>query len=161
MAGKKQDDKLSLTEILYLIDMGERGAWAEFTDEEKKSVNFWLLNRYISSLSSTSSEEENAIIRVNEVFNKNFGAIGMSKDVDHKELQWRLLAMCGDYKRKKFHPWIKLNTTKKDDSNIIDILTKIYPNMKHDEVQTIAKISTEDELRELAKEHGFSGVKFG
>ena len=41
--------KLPIKDILAAIDMGAKEVWDEFSDEERKQVSFWLLNRYASS----------------------------------------------------------------------------------------------------------------
>ena len=39
------------------------------------------------------------------------------------------------------------------------LLQDIYPNMKIDEVELLARISTKKELKQLAEEHGIENVK--
>ena len=41
--------KLPLKDILAAIDMGAKTVWDEFTDDERKQISFWLLNRYVST----------------------------------------------------------------------------------------------------------------
>ena len=69
-------DKLELKTILAAIDMGSKESWDEFSDEEKKSVGFFLLNRYVSNVKTNNQDlAEHYLILVNEFVNKNFGVI--------------------------------------------------------------------------------------
>ena len=40
----------------------------------------------------------------------------------------------------------------------VKLLSQIYPNMKLDEVETLARISTKKEIKQLAKDHGYEKV---
>ena len=39
-------DKFPVKDVLASIDLNGKGVWKELSDEERKSVGFWLLNRY-------------------------------------------------------------------------------------------------------------------
>ena len=39
--------KLPLKDILAAIDMGAKEVWDELSEDEKKQVSFYLLNRYM------------------------------------------------------------------------------------------------------------------
>ena len=41
-------EKLELKDILGALDLGAREVWDELSEEQKKSVAFFLLNRYMS-----------------------------------------------------------------------------------------------------------------
>ena len=41
-------DKLPIKDILAAIDMGAKNVWDELSDDEKKQISFWLLNRWVS-----------------------------------------------------------------------------------------------------------------
>ena len=63
--------KLPIKDILGAIDMGAKNVWDEFTDEEKKSVSFWLLNRYVSSVKGSTDDQSLAVFKTNEYFDGN------------------------------------------------------------------------------------------
>jgi hypothetical protein len=66
-------DKLTIKDETAAIDMGARGLWNEFTDDQKKQISFFLLNRYASSIKTSDREaQELAVFKTNEYFNKNF-----------------------------------------------------------------------------------------
>ncbi len=146
-------EKLNLKQILGCVDMNYKGAWKEFSAEEKKSVGFWLLNRYVSNVSGGQAKQEHAIKKVNEYYNKHFNTIGVGKENGHQELMWQLLCMSGATGKMEFHQYIGFKKKSADNNKGIKLLEQIYPNMKQDEVELLARISTKKELKELAKEH--------
>ena len=141
--------KLPVKDILAAIDMNAKSVWNELSDEEKKQVSFWLLNRYVSSVSGNRDKQELAVFKTNEYYNKNWNVLGTR----HPKLQWQLLCNTGNTGKIEFHPWIGLKQKGSDDK-AIKLLQQIYPNMKNDEVEILARISTTKELKEIAEEHG-------
>ena len=66
-------EKLSIKDETAAIDMGARDLWDSLTDEQKKQISFYLLNRYASSVKTTDREaQELAVFKTNEYFNKYF-----------------------------------------------------------------------------------------
>jgi hypothetical protein len=146
--------KLPVKDILAAIDMGAKNVWDELSDDEKKQVNFWLLNRYVSSVNGSRAQQELAVLKTNEYYNKNWNALGTR----HPKLQWHLLCEAGNTGKIEYHQWIGFKP-REGNSNAIRLLEQIYPNMKQDEVELLARLSTKKELSELAKEHGIENVK--
>ena len=141
--------KLPVKDILAAIDMGAKSVWDELSDDERKQVNFWLLNRYVSSVKGDREKQELAIFKTNEYYNKNWNELGTK----HPKLQWQLLCQSGNTNKIEFHQWIgfKKKTT---NNSAHKLLEQIYPNMKQDEVDLLARTSTKKELKELAEEYG-------
>jgi len=148
--------KLPVKDILAAIDMNAKSVWKELSDEEKKSVSFWLLNRYVSSVNGKREKQELAVFKTNEYYNKNY--MDVSK---HPELQWQLLCMSGATGKIEFHPWIGLK--KKDGKALagsaVKLLQKIFPNMKQKEIEMLASMYTKKELTSLAEDYNIEGVK--
>ena len=136
-------------DVLACIDSNAKSVWNELTDEQKKCVNFWLLNRYASSVSGTREAQELAVVMTNQIYNKNWNELGTR----HPKLQWQLLCSLhnanSDIRR---HNWIGFKK-KTGNNNGVKLLQQIYPNMKQDEVELLARISTKKELKEHAKDH--------
>ena len=150
---------LPVKDILAAIDMGAKSVWDELSDEEKKQVNFWLLNRYVSSVNGSREKQELAVFKTNEYYNKNFNDIGVGKDSGHQQLMWQLLCMSGATGKNEFHPWIGFKKKSGDNSKAIKLLEQVYPHMKSDELDLLASISTKKDLKQLAEEHGIEGIK--
>lgn len=145
--------KLPIKDILAAIDMGAKSVWDELADDEKKQVSFWLLNRYVASVSGKRESQELAIFKTNEYYNKNFNVIGIGKENGHPKLMWQLLCLSGNTGKIEYHPWIGFKKKTGDNNKAVKLLEQIYPNMKQNEVELLAELSTKKELRELAKEH--------
>tara|TARA_Y200000002_G_scaffold378909_1_gene387177 strand:+ start:573 stop:1043 length:471 start_codon:yes stop_codon:yes gene_type:complete len=152
--------KLPIKDILAAIDMNAKSVWKELSEEERKSVSFWLLNRYISAVQGSREEQELAVFKTNEYYNKHFNTIGVGKDNGHQELMWQLLCMSGAWGKIKFHPYIGFKKKTGNNNAVLKFLEQLYPNMKQNEVELLAEISTKKELKDLAEEHGIENVKF-
>ena len=139
---------LPVKDVLAAIDMGARNVYDELSDEEKKQVNFWLLNRYVSSVKGNREKQELAVFKTNEYYNKNWNELGTR----HPKLQWQLLCQAGNTGKIEFHQWIGFKK-KTGNNNAVKLLQQIYPNMKQDEVELLARLSTKKELKQLAEEH--------
>jgi hypothetical protein len=146
-------EKIAIKEILSWIDNGESDIWNHLEDDHKKQISFWLLNRYVSTVQGSREKQELAVFKTNEYYNKNFNDIGVGKDSGHQKLMWQLLCMCGNTGKNEFHPWIGFKKRDGSNNKAIKLLNEIYPHLKDDEVDTLARISTKKELRELAKEY--------
>jgi hypothetical protein len=147
MAYKQQ--AFPVREVLAGIDTNSKTVWKELNAEEKKCVNFWLLNRYASSVEGDREAQELAVVMTNQLYNKNWNELG----VKHPQLQWHLLCATHNAKSKiRKHVWIGFKK-KQGNNNAIKLLQKIHPNMKQDEVELLARLSTKKELKELAKDH--------
>lgn len=143
-------DKLSLAEIFAGIDTNSKSLWKELSEEQRKSVSFWLLNRYASSVSGNRDAQELAVVMTNEIYNKNWNELG----VKHPQLQWQLLCATHNAASSiRRHNWIGFKKKTGDNSKSVKLLEQLYPNMKRDEVELLARIHTKKELKELAKEH--------
>jgi hypothetical protein len=146
-------EKLAIKEILSWIDNGESEIWNHLEDDHKKQISFWLLNRYVSGINGSREKQELAVFKTNEYYNKHFNDIGVSKDKGHPKLLWQLLCMCGNTGKNEFHPWIGFKKRDGSTGKAMQLLEKLNPNMKTDEVELLARISTKKELKALAEEH--------
>ena len=148
-------NKLPIKDILAAIDMGAINVWDELSDEEKKQVSFYLLNRYVSSVKGDREKQELAVFKTNEYYNKHFFTLQK-----HKKLLWQLLCISGNTKSIAYHEWIGYKKKGSNDKNkVVKFLIQMYPNKKQDEVELLAQISTKKEIKEWAKEHGIEDLK--
>ena len=147
--------RLPIKDILAAVDMGAKSVWDELDNEERKQVSFWLLNRYVSSVNGNREDQELAIFKTNEYYNKDYMVVSK-----HSKLMWQLLCQAGNTGKIQFHQWIgfKKKSSKTNDDGV-KLLSRIYPNMKLDEVENLVSISTTKELKELAEEHGIESKK--
>lgn len=139
--------KLPLKDVLAAIDLNAKDVWDELSDEERKQVSFYLLNRYVSSVKSTREKAELAVFKTNEYYNKGFFVLQK-----HKKLLWQLLCISGNTGKIQYHEWIGYKhkkTSNKDQKE----LEKIYPNMKEDELQLMLSLMTKKEFKELLEQY--------
>ena len=141
--------KLPIKDILAAIDMGAKSVWDELDDEEKKQVSFWLLNRYVSSVGGSRDAQELAVFKTNEYYNKNWNSLSTK----HPKLQWQLLCQAGNSKKIEYHSWIGFKKKDSSTATAVKLLEQIHPELKTDEVELLARISTKKELKALAEEH--------
>lgn len=144
-------EKIELKEKIQAVDQNIRELWDAMDPDQQKSLKseFFILNRYISSARGEKKEiQEHFILTVNEYFNKNWNNLQK-----HPKLLWLLLCMCS-YNGSKtfFHEWIGFK--KKTSNKKIKFLEEIYPAKKLDEIELLAKLMTDAELKDLARKHG-------
>ena len=148
-----QEKKLPIKDILAAVDMNAKSVWKELTDDERKQVSFWLLNRYVSTVQGNREAQELAVFKTNEYYNKHFNDIGVGKENGHPHLMWQLLCASGATGKIEYHPWIGFKKREGGSGAAIKLLEKIYPHLKNDEVELLARMSTKKELKQLAEEH--------
>lgn len=138
-------------EMIPALDAGIKDMWDAAGEEGQKEIkgDLWNLNRYMSSVKGSREKQELAVFKTNEYYNKNWAVLGNKE----AKLQWLLLCQCGNTGKKEFHPWIGFKKKNADNGKAINLLKEIYPNMKEDEVELLARLSTKKELKKLAEEH--------
>jgi hypothetical protein len=142
-------NELKLKDILAAVDLDGKAVWDEITDEQKKSVVFFTLNRYISNVQGSRELTEHYLLVANERFNKNLFSI-MSK---HPKLTWQLACSCShESKRIQTHEWLSLKRQKNKKE---EFLAELFPNMKRDDVSTLSAITTEKEIKEYCEKLGW------
>ena len=138
-------------EIIPAVDLGMKDLWDAATEEGRKEIkgDFWTLNRYISNVKTNSREvQEHFVLTVNEYYNKNWNDIQK-----HHKLVWQTLCVCSMGNGKTyFHEWIPLKKTK---NKKVEFLAELFPTMKMADVETLAAITTDKEIKEYAKDLGW------
>ena len=138
-------------DMIPAVDMGIKELWDAATDEGQKEIkgDFWTLNRYISNIKSSDREmKEHYVLTTNEFYNKNWADIQK-----HPKLVWQSLCLAShESKKTQFHEWIPL---KKQKNKKEDFLAQLFPNMKRDDVEALAGITTDKEIKEYCKDLGW------
>lgn len=145
-------DKIELKEKLSAVDQNIRELWDAMEPDQQKALKseFFILNRYVSSAKGQKREiQEHFVLTVNEYFNKHWNSLQK-----HPKLLWLLLCMCSyNGETVFFHEWIgKKKTT---GGKRVKLLEELLPHLKHDELELLAKISTDKEIKDLARHHGY------
>src|SRR6056300_21272 len=142
-------NKLPLKDILAAIDMGAKNVWDELSDDERKQVSFYLLNRYCSVVKGKREAQELAVFKTNEYYNKNYFTIAK-----HQKLLWQLLCMTSNAEQKiQYHEWIGYKKKKGETNKTGKELEKIFPNMKEDEIQMLVYLNKKKDVEKFIEDY--------
>lgn len=146
------EDKLNIRNEMAQFDRKNRKFFDELTDEEKKKFSPFLMIRWGSSVSGNPDLQAYYLMSANERLNKNFFDVNTTQ---HKKLQWLLATTVSPGMGNQYHQWIapKKKTT---DNKSINFLRDRYPHLKEDDIKLLSAINTKDDLKEYAKELGWS-----
>ena len=148
-------------DMIPAVDVGMKELWDAATEEGRKEIkgDLWNLNRYISAVKTNNAElQEHYLLTVNEYYNKNWANISK-----HPKLQWQTLCLCShESKKTHFHEWVPL---KREKNKKEEFLAELFPNMKRSDIETLAAISTDKEIKEYCEGLGWdkkqiNGIKF-
>lgn len=143
-------DKLSINNEMAVFDRKDREFYDNLTDEERKKFSTFLMIRYGSSVLGSRDLQEFYVISCNERLNKHFFALHK-----HPKLQWLMATTVSPGMGTQRHQWI---ATKKKEAgpagSVKKQLAELFPNMKQDELDLMANITTKKELDQYLKKHG-------
>jgi hypothetical protein len=138
-------------EIIPEVDLGLKDLWDATTDEGRKEIkgDFWNLNRYISNVKSSNRDlQEHFVLTTNEFYNKNWAVIQK-----HPKLVWQSLCLCSHESGKTFfHEYLPLKRSKNKKE---EFLANLFPNMKLSDVETLAAITTDKEIKKYCEGLGW------
>ena len=138
-------------DMIPAVDMGIKDLWTAVSADGQKEIkgDFWNLNRYISSVKSSNSElQEHFLLTTNEFYNKNWADIQQ-----HPQLVWQTLCLCShESKKTHFHEYIPLKTRKNKKE---EFLAEQFPNMKRVDIETLAEITTDQEIKQYCENLGW------
>tara|TARA_R110000822_G_scaffold265701_1_gene389637 strand:+ start:264 stop:725 length:462 start_codon:yes stop_codon:yes gene_type:complete len=140
---------LKLNEILAAVDMNAKHLWDELTADQRKSIVYFTLNRYISNVNGPRELKEHYVMLGNERFNKHLFLL-LNK---HNKLLWQLACSCGhEEKNIHRHEWLGL---KREKNKKEEFLKTLFPQMKSADVSTMAAITDNKEIKEYCKDLGW------
>lgn len=142
----------SSLEIKYemqAFDRKDRNYYDDFTDEDRKKFSTYLMLKYGANVGGGADLQAYYLMATNERVNKNFFDLGR-----HTKLQWLCCTTVSPGMGSQFHYW--LNAKKKEGNNKAQkFLAKLYPNMKSDEIDLLAKINDKRDIADLARKLGY------
>ena len=142
-------DKLSINNEMAVFDRKDRKFYDSLTPEEKKKFSNFLMIRYGSSVQGSRDLQEFYLISCNERLNKHFFSINK-----HPKLQWLCATTVSPDMGIQRHQWIAPKKKEAGASGIKKQLMEIYPDMKDDEIELMAKINTKKDIDEYLKKSG-------
>ncbi len=142
-------DKLSINNELTQFDRKNRDFYDSLTNEEKKKFSNFLMIRYGSSVQGSRELQEFYLISTNERLNKHFFNINR-----HPKLQWLCASSVSPGMGTYRHNWIAPKKKEPGASSIKKQLVELYPHMKDDEIELMAKLNTKKDIDAYIKQLG-------
>ena len=147
-------DKLSIQNEMSQFDRKNREFYNELTDEERKKFSNYLMIRWGSAVKGSQDLQEFYLISCNQRFNKHFFAINR-----HPKLQWLCATTVSPGMGTHRHQWIAPKKKQAGESGTKKQLAELFPNMKADEIDTLAAIVTSKDIAAYLKELGQEAKK--
>jgi hypothetical protein len=145
-------DKLHISNEMSKFDLKDRDFFDSLDNEEKKKFSPFLMIRWGAAVEGSSELQSYYLVSCNERLNKNFFDISTSQ---HKKLQWLLATTVSPGMGKQYHKWLAAKKKETANNKAEKFLTEIYPTLKPDEIRLLAQINDKDDLKRLAREHGW------
>lgn len=143
-------DKLNIANEMRAFDTKDRTFYRELTEEERKKFSTYLMIRWGSSVQGSTELQQYYLLACNENLNKHF--FDLSR---HPELQWLSATTVSPGMGTFRHDWIKQKKRESSNNRVIKFLRQIYPDYKEDELELLAAINTVNDIKQLAREHGW------
>ena len=142
---------------MQAYDRKDRAYYDNFTDEDRKKFSTYLMLKYGANVGESRSlnAEENTYVQAyylchtNEKVNKHFFELGSK----HTKLQWLTCTAVSPAMGPQFHYWLAAKK-KEGENKSQKFLAKLYPNMKSDEIDLMAKINDKRDIADLARNLG-------
>lgn len=145
-----REDPLLIKNEMKGFDRKDRDYYDKLTDEQRKKFSTYLMLRWGSTVTGSSDLQAYYLISTNENVNKNFFELGK-----HPKLQWLTCTTVSPDMGYQNHYW--LSTKKRGGNNkVYKFLEKMYPDMKSDELDTLALINDIKDIKLFAKEMGMT-----
>ncbi len=144
-------DKLSIANEMAQFDRKNRDFYDELEEHEKKKFSPYLMIRWGSTVRGSAEMQAYYLMSTNERLNKNFFDISTS---EHKKLQWLLATTVSPGLGSQRHDWV---SPKKAESNnkAVKFFRELYPHLKEDDIELLARLNSKDDIKQLAREHGW------
>jgi len=140
---------LDIKKELNGVDMRDKDAYNDWTDEERKSFSPYILMRYVSNVQGDRDVQEWFVEMTNELVNKNHWTLSK----DHKGLLWKLFAGCGTG-AKAYHPYLAAGKKEKA-VKIEKLVAELNPAMKMSDVKLLASLMDKNDIEDLFDKLGY------
>jgi len=142
-------DKLSIHNEMAVFDRKERDFYDNLTAEEKKKFSNFLMIRWGSCIQGSAELQHYYLQSSNHYVNKHFFAINR-----HPKLQWLCATAVSPGLGTQRHQWIAPKKKEAGASGIKKQLAEMYPTLKDDEIELMAKINTKKDIDSYLKASG-------
>ena len=142
-------DRLHISNEMRQLDVKNRNFYDELDSDERKKFSTFLMLRWGSAVDGAQELQEYYVQSCNHYFNKNFFAISK-----HPKLQWLCATAVSPGMGVHRHQWISPKKKEAGAGTVRKQLAELFPNMKDDELDLLAKITTKQELNDYIRDHG-------
>ena len=142
-------DKLSIANEMTQFDRKNRDFYDELTVEERKKFSNYLMIRWGSSIQGSSELQNYYLQSSNHYVNKRFFDINR-----HPKLQWLCATAVSPGLGTQRHQWIAPKKKEAGASGIKKQIAELFPHLKNDEIELMAKINTKKDIDAYLKELG-------
>jgi hypothetical protein len=143
-------DKLNIANEMRAFDNKDRNFYKNLTDEERKKFSNFLMIRWGSSVQGSTELQQYYLLSCNENLNKHFFDLAR-----YPELQWLSATTVSPGMGAFRHDWIKQKKRDGSNNKVVKFLRQLYPERKQDEIELLAQINDINDIKKLAKEHGW------
>jgi len=142
-------DKLNIAHEMKCFDLKDRSFYRDLTTEERKKFSNYLMIRWGSAVAGSRDLQEFYVISCNQRFNRHFFAINR-----HPELQWLCATTVSPGMGTHRHSWIAPKKKEAGASTVKKQLLQLFPNMKSDEVDLMARLNSKADIAQYLKSLG-------
>ena len=142
-------DKLNIGNEMQQFDRKNRAFYDELTVEERKKFSNYLMIRWGSSIQGSAELQNYYLQSSNHYVNKRFFDINR-----HPKLQWLCATAVSPGLGTQRHQWIAPKKKEAGASGVRKQLAELYPHLKDDEIELMAKINTKKDIDAYLKQLG-------
>ena len=142
-------EKLSIQNEMMCFDRKDRDFYSSLTDEERKKFSNFLMIRWGSSIQGSAELQHYYLQSSNHYVNKHFFAINR-----HPKLQWLCATAVSPGLGTQRHQWIAPKKKEAGASGIRKQISELFPHLKDDEIELMAKINTKKDIDAYLKQLG-------
>jgi len=145
-------DKLNIANEMLQFDRKNREFYDDLTEEEQKKFSPFLMIRLGSDVQGSAELQAYYLISTNERLNKYYFDISGK---EHKKFQWLLATTVSPGMGKQYHKWLAAKKKDSGNNRAEKFFAELYPHMRHDEIKLLAELNSKDDIKQLAKAHGW------
>jgi hypothetical protein len=145
-------DKLHIAYEMEQFDTKNREFFDQLSDEERKKITMFTMIRWGSVVAGDYDTQAYYLMSVNERLNKHFFDVSTTQ---HKKLQWLLATTVSPGIGKFRHNWLAAPKRASSNNKAEKFFAEIYPHAKSDEIKMLATINDKNDIKELARAHGW------
>jgi len=142
-------DKLSIQNEMTQFDRKNRDFYDSLTNEERKKFSNYLMIRWGSSIQGSAELQNYYLQSSNHYVNKRFFDINR-----HPKLQWLCATAVSPGLGAHRHQWIAPKKKEAGASSIRKQIAELFPHLKDDEIELMAKINTKKDIDAYLKQLG-------